>query len=222
MSEELYKYIAKQLRKPQGKSAIEAGEKMNVGNQLINQYTIDMLELRKNDQVLEIGMGNGFFVKEILSMNENIKYFGCDYSKIMVAQARKNNKQYIKSAQAEFHFTNANKLPFPNETFDRVFSINTVYFWDTPEVVLNEIRRVLVPKGKLTLALRPKSSMRKYPFVKYGFNMFTKSDIIDLLITNNFKVTKYLEKEEPDREVNGLKLKVDVLIVSAEKHNNNL
>jgi ubiquinone/menaquinone biosynthesis C-methylase UbiE len=219
MSEELYRYIAKQLRKPHGKSAIEAGEKMNVGNLIINQHTIEMLELGKNEQVLEIGMGNGFFVKDILSIDENIKYYGCDYSKIMVTQARKINKQFIKSGQAEFHLANALKLPFSNETLDKLFTINTIYFWDNPKAVLNEFRRVLVPNGKLTLALRPKSSMGKYPFVKYGFTMFTKNDITDLLTANNFNVTKYLEKEEPDREVDGVKMKVDVLIVSAEKLN---
>ena len=71
-------------------------------------------------------------------------------------------------------------------------------------------------KGKLVTSLRPKSSMEKYPFVHQGFDMFTKEDLMSLLEENQFKVTYCLEREEPKQEIAGKKMKVEILIMSAD------
>ncbi|MBK7811139.1 MAG: hypothetical protein IPI50_07870 [Saprospiraceae bacterium] len=63
MDEQTLKEIAKQLRQPSGEFATQVGQKMNEGNLHINLNTIEALNLQKGDHILEIGMGNGFFVK---------------------------------------------------------------------------------------------------------------------------------------------------------------
>ena len=62
-------------------------------------------------------IGNGFFVKNILSADNSIKYTGCDFSEIMVDEARKQNVNFIASGQAKFLKADANELPFEKETF---------------------------------------------------------------------------------------------------------
>ena len=203
MNEETSKAIAAQLRQPKGESAVQVGEKMNEGNLHINLNTIEALKLTTGDNILEIGMGNGFFVKDILSVDNTIKYTGCDFSEIMVNEACKHNRRFINGGRARFHVAGADKLPFYNETFDKVFSVNTIYFWDDQQIVLSEIRRVLKPKGQITISIRPKLVMERYPFSKYGFTMFTKKGLIDLLSENNFIVTEVIEKEEPEQDING-------------------
>lgn len=217
MTEEMLKDMAKQLRKPEGEFAIQVGENLNQGNSILNLNTIDALELQNNDNVFEIGMSNGFFVKDIFAKNNSISYTGCDYSDVMVNQAIKNNESLIKSGQAQFYLACADNLPFENNIFDKVFSVNTIYFWDDHSKVLAEICRVLKRNGKLILSLRPKSSMKFYPFVKYGFDMFTKNELKYLLTDNGFKINTFLERTEPDQEVNGVNMRVDSLIVCAEK-----
>ncbi|WP_103070062.1 class I SAM-dependent methyltransferase [Aquimarina sediminis] len=222
MTEEQLKNIAQQLRKPEGEWGVTIGEKMNIGNKFINLYTIDALDIKTNDHILEIGMGNGFFVKDIFDVNHNIKYKGCDYSDEMVTRSKKLNERWVKNGKADFLLSNADKLPFKDSEFDTVFTINTIYFWDNPERILNEIRRVLKPDGKIVISLRPKSSMEAYPFVKYGFDMFNRSDVSKLLLEHGFTTVKHIEKEEPEQEVNGVFMKVETLIVSAQKKNQNL
>jgi ubiquinone/menaquinone biosynthesis C-methylase UbiE len=217
MDEETLKAIAGQLRQPSGEYAIQVGEKMNEGNLNINLNTFEALNLATGDNILEIGMGNGYFVKNILSTDSSIKYTGCDFSEVMVDEARKQNKKFITSGQAEFHNTDANELPYEPEAFDKVFSINTIYFWDNPQIVFAEIWRVLKPKGQITISIRPKSIMQHYPFVKYGFTMFTKEDLIELISNNNFKVIDILEKAEPEVEINGELTKTATLLITAEK-----
>jgi ubiquinone/menaquinone biosynthesis C-methylase UbiE len=217
MDEETLKAIASQLRMPQGHYGKQVGEKMNAGNVHINNSAIEMLQLMPFNTVLEIGMGNGYFVKDIVSVDPSIRYTGCDFSELMVEEARKLNEKFIKAGQVEFHVASADKVPAADEVFDKVLTVNTLYFWDEPEVVLSEIKRVLKKKGQIVIAVRPKSVMVKYPFVKYGFNTFSKSDLINLLSKNHFEVISILEKEEPEQEVNGEMVKVETLIVCGQK-----
>ncbi len=217
MDEETLKAIAAQLRQPNGEYGIQVGEKMNEGNLHTNLNTIGALKLDANDNILEIGMGNGYFLKDILLVDSSIKYTGCDFSEIMVKEACKQNEPFVASGQAEFYLADACKLPFEKETFEKVFSVNTIYFWDNLQLVFSEIRRVLKPKGQLTISVRPKSVMEHYPFVKYGFAMFSKNDLTNLFSKNNFRITNILEKAEPEQEINGLKTEVKTLVISAEK-----
>lgn len=213
----MLKVIAGQLRQPTGEYAVQVGEKMNEGNLHINLNTFEALNLSSGDKILEIGMGNGFFVKNILSADSSIKYTGCDFSEIMVAEARRQNENFIASGQAQFYNADANELPFETSIFDKVFSINTLYFWDNPQIVLAEIWRVLKPKGQITISVRPKSIMEHYPFVKYGFKTFTRKDLTELISKNNFKVVDILEKDEPEIEINGELTKTATLLVTAKK-----
>ena len=217
MDEETSKAIAAQLRLPSGEHAIQVGERMNEGNLHINLYSIEALQLVPGDYILEIGMGNGSFVKDILCTDSSIKYTGCDFSEVMVNEARKKNENFISKGSAEFLNVDANKLPFDKNVFDKVFSVNTIYFWDQPQVVLAEIWRVLKPKGQIIISVRPKSVMQNYPFVKYGFKMFDAKDLAEILIQNNFNLLDTIEKTEPDLEINGVQTETATLIVKAEK-----
>ena len=135
----------------------------------------------------------------------------------MIEESVKNNKGFINEGRANFYLTKAENLPFDDGIFHKVFSVNTLYFWDKPESVLSEIKRVLKPGGVILTSIRPKSVMQDYPFAKHGFNLFSKQDLADLLSVNGFNVTTVLERKEPDQDVNGNKVIVETLIVGAEK-----
>ncbi|MEX1240250.1 MAG: class I SAM-dependent methyltransferase [Cyclobacteriaceae bacterium] len=211
------KAIAQQLRQPEGEQGIQLAKKMNEGNLYINRFTIDALQLRSNEHVLEIGMGNGFFVKDILSIDDSLRYAGCDFSPVMVEEARIVNKKFIQSKRAQFHLAPADELPFQNEAFDKVFTVNTIYFWEDVGRVFSEIRRVLRPEGRLVISLRPKSIMKHYPLARFGFRLFSKEDISQLIKKNSFVIKDVIEKKEPDQEINGAKVPVETLVLIAGK-----
>src|SRR5690606_24770340 len=177
MTEEEFKIMAQQLRKPEGEDGLKVGKTMNLGNLQMNMQSIKELNTTTNEHILEIGMGNGFFVKDIIGSDQSIKYTGCDYSPVMIDEASNINKEFIKRGQAKFHLANAEELPFKNEVFDKILTVNTLYFWDDITRVFNEIKRVLKPKGELVITIRPKDEMANYPVTKYGFKTFNKPDL---------------------------------------------
>lgn len=218
MNEDMIKNIAQQLRKPHGEFAKHIGQKMNEGNLHINNNALEELRACANDHILEIGMGNGFFVKDMLSVSPSIRYAGCDFSEEMVAEASLLNKEFIEHGQAQFHVATADALPFADAAFNKALSVNTLYFWETPATVFAELRRVLQPNGELLLAIRPRSVMELYPFTQYGFQMFSKEELDHLVSAHGFTPVAIVEKKEPDQELNGMILTMETLIVRAVKN----
>lgn len=215
MDEQQLQSIAQQLRKPEGEQGIMVGSMMNEGNRMINEYVLETLNAQQGEKILEVGMGNGYFVKEVVSAASNIEYAGCDYSETMIAEANEMNKDLVEACKARFHHVKAENLPFPDDSFDKAFCVNVIYFWEQPAKELAEIHRVLKPGGKFVVGIRPKHAMLKMPFTKYGFTMYSKEELVALLERHGFKTTNILEKQEPPQEVNGMMVYPESLVVEA-------
>ncbi|MEZ4722811.1 MAG: class I SAM-dependent methyltransferase [Flavobacteriales bacterium] len=82
--EDQLKAIAAQLRKPTGMDGVEVGKMMNHGNLNINLAAMDSLQIKQDDSILEIGMGNGYFACQMIECAERVSYTGFDYSSDMV------------------------------------------------------------------------------------------------------------------------------------------
>lgn len=182
-----FKLMAAQLRKPQGDFGKEVALQMNVSNDVLTLSSIAALNLSAGDKVLEIGMGNGLFCKDILQV-ENTRYTGCDFSELMVSEASGINRDFIAAGKANFVLANAADMPFADASFDKVFTINTIYFWDEPAKILSEIKRVLHENGILAIGLRTEESMKVLPFIQYGFTVYDKPKIQRLLEENGFEI----------------------------------
>ncbi|MHB1278948.1 MAG: class I SAM-dependent methyltransferase [Bacteroidia bacterium] len=215
MTEEQYQGLAAQLRQPQGEFGLQVGNNMNIGNVHINKKTIELLELVPNDQVLEIGMGNGFFIKDLFSIEPYIHYTGLDFSPLMVEEATRINQDFIREGKVRFHLAPAGSMPFEDASFTKIFTINTLYFWDDPEQIVAELRRVLKKDGELFLSIRPKEVMQHYPFVKYGFAMYSREEVEALLEANGFQVIAAIESDEPEQQIGEIKVQVKSLVIQA-------
>ncbi|MBL7698535.1 MAG: class I SAM-dependent methyltransferase [Chitinophagaceae bacterium] len=215
--EQRYKAFAEQLRHPNGMLGKDVAGKMNKGNRLMNLEAIKELRLSENDQVLEIGMGNGFFVNDILLSDKSIKYFGCDTSLEMVDESILLNAKWVQSGRALFLRADAHHVPFQDGLFDKIFTVNTIYFWQDATKVLSGIKRTLKDNGLLIVSMRPKQVMEQMPVTKYGFNLFTHEDVAQLLADNGFEVIQTVEKDDEDVKMDDIVIKNAYVVITAIK-----
>jgi ubiquinone/menaquinone biosynthesis C-methylase UbiE len=191
-----WRFVAQQLRQPNGAFAEEIGQRMNVSNEQIHHFTFDVLDIQSGMEVLEIGMGNGHYIGELFKRYPGIHYTGIDYSSEMVEQAKQTNQLFCQQQVAHFLHCNIDELPATEALYDRIFTINTLYFWERPDSTLRNLRRLLKPGGKLSIAIRPKHIMEHHPFTPFGFTLYSREDLCQLLEKNSFDVVSILEKTE--------------------------
>lgn len=194
MEKQDLKIVAQNLANPQGKKGIEIGEMMNDTNIGMTLESIQTLLIEDNEQILEIGHGNADHVKSILNKAANIQYTGIDISETMHQEAKRLNKQF--GDQVNFVLYEGKKLPFQDKTFDKIFTVNTVYFWEQPVDYLNEIYRVLKDNGTFVLTFGQRDFMEKLPFTQFGFTLYSNSEMEETIAKSPFKRMKISEREE--------------------------
>lgn len=193
--------VAKQLRKPEGENGIKVAKGMNQSNAFLYKLTLENLKINDNDNILELGFGNGFFIKDVLEKAKNITYHGIDFSEDMFNEASIINKFFIENNKVKLNLANISSIPYPNDFFDVIFTINTLYFWDNPLDSLLEIKRVLKKDGVICISIRPREIIEKLPFSKHGFTLYSVNDVIGLYKDAKLEFLKYDQKVEPKVEI---------------------
>ena len=188
MTKKFQQHLGRQLSKPKGFWGVVIGRLMNVFNKQMYNSAHELLELESNDNLLEIGFGNGQFIKDMCRRIEPGHYSGIDISNTMIKYAKQKNKSLIRSGKVSLIKSNANNLPFDNNTFNKVLTINTIYFWDNPKGVMKEVKRVLQPGGKFVVSFNPKETMEGSEYVKEKFNLYDKNQVENLFKSSGFTV----------------------------------
>ncbi len=98
---------------------------------------IDHYQLKPGNSVLDIGCGKGFLLYEMKLLIPELKIYGLDISEYAVTNCKEEIKDFLQVG-------NATTLPFEDEKFDFVFSINTLHNLYNHELIkaLKEIQRV--------------------------------------------------------------------------------
>lgn len=193
------KYLASQSRKPIGIIGKLIGKLMNKKNAKMNESTIQSLGINENDYVLEIGLGNGKYIKEIIEKFKGTHVYGLDFSEAMVQSAIKRNKAYIEKGRVQIEKGNINKIPYDDKMFDKLITVNTIYFWSDPRKAISEMKRVLKPGGKLAIGFRSNSVMSQWRSEDYGYSLYTPEvDEVESLLKevgySSIRIERYKDK----------------------------
>jgi ubiquinone/menaquinone biosynthesis C-methylase UbiE len=144
-----------QFAHPEGWAGRLVGTILAWKNRERNAWTISMLDIQPNDQVLEIGFGPGQAIQEVAKLVPNGFVVGIDLSDVMVAQASKRNAVAIRSGRVLLRQGSESPLPFEDNKFNKVFAVNSMQFWPNPIAGLQELRRVLRPGGRVVITIQP-------------------------------------------------------------------
>lgn len=111
-----------------------------------NRRLVSIAALEPSHVVLDIGCGPGAAVRA--AAPQVTRAVGIDRSEPMIEIARRRSR---KLTNAEFSLGGAEDLPFPADSFDRVWSIHAFHHWEDQAQGLAESLRVLKPGGRLLI-----------------------------------------------------------------------
>jgi SAM-dependent methyltransferase len=131
-----------------------AGWEMALGKAGLDDEVADLLAPAPADRLLEVGHGPGTTMARLAERVPAGQVVGVDPSVVMHRQAARRNRRWIASGRVELHVASAERLPFADAGFDRALTLHSLAHWSDPERGLEEIRRVLVPDGRLLVGLR--------------------------------------------------------------------
>ena len=167
----LNSYIAKQFADPKGLGGHIISTVMNRQNRPLYDETQQLLFLCDTDSVLDIGCGNGF-VMDMMAQQHGAVFTGSDPSDEIIQVAKRRNRKYVESQRMYFYCQGASSLSFPEASFTKAYSINTVYFWGSLDEPMREIRRVLKPGGIFINALYTDETLARFSHTQFGYRRY--------------------------------------------------
>lgn len=110
--------------------------------------TIDGLNPKPDERILDLATGTGEVGRRLTENRPDLRVVGADLSFEMLTRGRSKNPESLGGRLVQ---TRAERLPFADETFDRVLCASGFHHFRRPDLALEEIRRVLKPDGSFTL-----------------------------------------------------------------------
>lgn len=172
----LNEYIAKQFSKPSGIGGRVVSAVMNKQNRPMYEETERLLTLADSDKVLDIGCGNGY-VLNMLAQRHSCAFTGIDISESVIKAASHRNRKYVNDGKMRFSCQNAGSMSFADASFDKAYTINTVYFWDDLVNTLTKIRRILKSNGLFINTLYSNETLKRFSHTQFGYKRFTAEQI---------------------------------------------
>jgi SAM-dependent methyltransferase len=111
--------------------------------------TLNLLEIRATDRVLDMGCGSGTGVRDAASRANRGYVTGLDVSQLMVDAARRRNRLAVRNGQVDFACVTDGELGLASQSFDRIYSVHCIYFWRDPAETLRQLGAALRPGGRL-------------------------------------------------------------------------
>jgi len=134
----------------------------------------------KSKRVLEIGSGLGVDAKNYSLAGANIVVSDLSDKSLRLVKKRFGDAEL----KGQFVVEDAENIPFKNASFDLVYSIGVLHHTPDTQQAIDEIRRILKPKGKAIIMLYYASSLRlkiRYQFDRFftsGFKGLTREEYI--------------------------------------------
>lgn len=125
-------------------------------NRRRNAWAVSLLDVRRDDRVLEIGFGPGLAIREISRIAVDGYVCGIDHSELMLRSASRRNADAIASGAVDLRLGSVDELPEFDEPFDKILAVNAAMFWGDPAARLGQLRALLRPGGLIAVVYQPR------------------------------------------------------------------
>jgi len=179
----------------------EAGEgpKMEHHHLDITEKTIRRMNLRPGERVLDLGCGSGWATRLLARIvSEGPDGFGqvigVDVSDEMIRVARAESKDFDNIM---FVWGSATQIPWEENFFDKVLSVESFYYYPDQERALAELFRVMAPKGRLFILINLYKdnpySLQWVDKLKVPVHVRSAAEYVELLQKHAFENVEYAQ-----------------------------
>lgn len=139
---------------PGGRAARPMAHVLNFFNHRSGERAAAALGVRPGHRVLEVGLGGGAAIPSTLRALDGVGLLcAVDLSGDMVGLAARRFITAVGDGRLVLVNADALALPLDSGTFDRAFALHSHMYWPAVLAGIRELRRVLVPGGRLLLAM---------------------------------------------------------------------
>ena len=169
------------------------GEKMERHHLDITEKTIRLMDLRPGERVLDLGCGAGWATRLLARLvSDGPEGFGqvvgLDVSDEMIRRARAASKDFENIL---YVWGSANQIPWEENFFDKVLSVESFYYYPDQDRALAELFRVMAPHGKFFILINLYKdnpySLQWVPKLKVPVHVRSTSEYVDLLKRHAFE-----------------------------------
>ena len=138
-------------RRPEGDAGRAMLARMNESHAKLVEWGLSHIDLSTDDTVLDIGCGGGNTLARMAERVTKGHLVGIDYAEASVEASRAFNAELIEAGRMEILHGSVEHLPFADGHFDAVVTVESFYFWPSPEESLKEVARVIRRGGTFLL-----------------------------------------------------------------------
>ena len=114
-----------QCRKPHGDEGFETIENMNENHREISEFAFGIVNVGKNDRILDIGCGGGVNIEKFLKLTDS-NVDGLDYSEVSVEASIKQNRKAVDDGRCRIIQADVQDMPIDDEEYDLVSAFETI------------------------------------------------------------------------------------------------
>ena len=197
----LSKFIASQLFAPSGIIGHFVLPGMwNKRNRALNDLVLKHLALQSQDRILEVGFGGGYLLSRIHSAVKEGLAAGVDLSSAMISHFKRQHRTSLREGRLVIGQVDGETLPFGSESFDKVCSVNTIFYLKDVPLAFSELHRVLVRKGKALICFTDKKDLEERPFSKHGLRLFEAREVRNLMSKAGFRDIQMIHAKDRYRD----------------------
>jgi len=169
------------------------GEEMERHHLDITEKTLRGMELKPGERVLDLGCGAGWATRILARLVADEpqgrgQVVGLDIADEMIRRARAASRDF---PNIMYVWGSAQQIPWEENFFDKVLSVESFYYYPDQHRVLHELFRVMAPRGRLFILINLYKdnpySLRWVEELKVKVHALSEAEYVELLKQHAFE-----------------------------------
>jgi len=131
-------------------AAAGRGDEMESHHSDITEQTLALMDIQPEDRILDLGCGTGWASRRMARIATTGEVVGVDVADEMLRRAEHSSSAF---RNVRYAWGSAENIPEADNTFNKVLSVESFYYYADQGKALEELRRVMAPGAKLFILI---------------------------------------------------------------------